>query len=283
MLELRRCELGPGALGEVASLINRVIPRAREIDADFLAWDYQRCPVGPAIGINVYEDGALVGHVAGTPFRALLAGREERGLNIHHAVTDPTHGGRGIFKSIVRAVFEAGASEGYGFIVGLPNANSTFAGVMRLGVQLVRPLSVKLGVGATPERDDAVQPGFARLWSEAELAWRLARPGARYRVQRRGARASVFAPAGLPGAVAELGTFPGAWIPSTLSESRTPGPLRMWVGLDPARRWSRRFYLDLPRRWLPAPLNFVFFDLTSAGRRLEPAGLRVDLLDFDAF
>ena len=283
MLELRRCELGPAALGELADLIRRVIPRAREIDAGFLAWDYQRCPVGPAIGINAYEDGELVGHIAGTPFRALLAGREERGLNLHHAVTDPTRGGRGIFKGFVRAVLEAGASEGYGFVVGLPNANSTFGVVERLGFQLVRPLSVKLGVGATPERDDAAQPGFARLWSEAELAWRLARPGARYRVQRRGARACVFAPASLPGVVAELGTFPGAWIPSTLPESRAPGPLRMWAGLDPARRWSRTLYLDLPRRWLPAPLNFVFFDLTAAGRRLEPAGLRVDLLDFDAF
>jgi hypothetical protein len=57
----------------------------------------------------------------------------------------------------------------------------------------------------------------------------------------------------------------------------------MWVGLDPARRWSRTAYFDLPRRWLPAPLNFVFFDLTGAGRRLEAEGLRVDLLDFDAF
>ncbi len=283
MLELRRCEHGQAALADVAALIRRVIPRAREIDAGFLAWDYAGCPVGPAVGINAYEDGELVGHIAGTPFRAQLAGRDERGLNLHHAVTHPSRGGRGIFKSFVRAVLEAGAAEGYGFVVGLPNANSTFGVVERIGFQLVRPLGVKLGFGAIPERDEAVQPEFARLWNGAELAWRLARPGAHYRVQRRGARASVFAPAGFPGAVAELGTFPSTWIPDTLAESRSPGPLRVWAGLDPARRWARKPYLDLPRRWLPAPLNFVFFDLTGAGRRLEPAGLRVDLLDFDAF
>jgi len=283
MVELRRCGLAPGALAEVADLVRRVIPRASEIDAGFLAWDYARCPVGPAVAVNAYADGALVGHIAGTPFRAQLAGREERGLNLHHAVTDPSFGGRGIFKSFVSAVLEAGRAEGYGFVVGLPNANSTFGVVERLGFQLVRSLDVRLGVGPTPERDAAVQPEFARLWNEAELAWRLARPGARYRVQRRGARALVFAPAGLPGVAAELGAFPGAWIPETLPETRAPGPLRLWAGLDPARRWSRSPYLALPRRWLPAPLNFVFFDLTGAGRRLEPAGLRVDLLDFDAF
>ncbi len=283
MVELRRCGRGPAALTELAALIRRVIPRAREIDADFLAWDYEHCPVGPAVAINAYVDGALVGHIAGTPFRAQLAGREERGLNLHHAVTDPAHGGRGIFKAFVSAMLEAGASEGYAFVVGLPNANSTFGVVERLGFQLVRPLSVKLGVGAIPERDERVQPEFARLWNPAELAWRIARPGARYRVQRRGARAGVFAATGFPGAVALLGEFPDAWLPGALPESRSPGPLRVWAGLDPARRWSRSRYFELPRRWLPAPLNFVFFDLGGAGRRLAPDGLRVDLLDFDAF
>jgi hypothetical protein len=34
---------------------------------------------------------------------------------------------------------------------------------------------------------------------------------------------------------------------------------------------------------LPAPLNFVFFDLTGAGRRHAPDGLRVDILDIDAY
>jgi predicted N-acetyltransferase YhbS len=283
MGELRRCALDAAALEEVARLIRHVIPRAHTIDAELLAWDYARCPVGPAIGINAYEDGQLVGHIVGTPFRALLAGREERGLNLHHAVTRPEMGGRGIFKGFVRAVLEAGAAEGYGFVVGLPNANSTFGVVDRLGFQLVRPLAVKLGVGPTPERDAAYAPGFARLWNETELAWRLARPGARYRVQRRGGQGVIFAPLGFPGGMAELGAFPGAWIPGALPRVRAPGPLRLWAGLDPARRWSRAPYLDLPRRWLPAPLNFVFFDLTSAGRRLDADALRVDLLDFDAF
>lgn len=283
MVELRRCEISPPALGEVAALVRRVIPRAREIDAGFLAWDYARCPVGPAVGINAYADGALVGHIAGTPFRAQVAGREERGLNLHHAVTDPSFGGRGIFKAFVRAALEAGAAEGYGFVVGLPNANSTFGVVERLDFQLVRPLDVKLGIGPTPERDESPAPSFARLWNADELAWRLARPGARYFVQRRGSRASVFAPAGFPGCAAELGVVPSEWLPGGAPPARAPGPLRIWAGLDPGRRWARKPYLGLPRRWLPAPLNFVFFDLTGAGRRLDPAGLRVDLLDFDAF
>jgi len=283
MVELRRCELAPAALAEVAALVRRVIPRAREIDADFLDWDYARCPVGPAVGINAYADGALVGHIAGTPFRALVGGREERGLNLHHAVTEPSFGGRGIFKGFVRAALEAGAAEGYGFVVGLPNANSTFGVVERLGFQLVRPLEVRLGVGPAPDRDETVRPSFARCWNAEELAWRLARPRARYRAQPRGARASVFAPAGFPGGVAELATVPSEWLPRSVPRTSSPGPLRLWAGLDPGRRWARRPYLNLPRRWLPAPLNFVFFDLTGAGRRLDPAGLRVDLLDFDAF
>jgi predicted N-acetyltransferase YhbS len=281
MAEFRRCGTDPAALAEVAALIRHVIPRAREIDAAFLAWDYLRCPVGPAVAINAYEDGELVGHIAGTPFRALVSGREERGLNLHHAVTRPDRGGRGIFKSFVRSVLDAGAADGYGFVIGLPNANSTFGVVERIGFQLVRSLAVKLGIGPTPARDEGRQPGFARLWSPAELAWRLARPEARYRVRRRGGRCFVFAPLGVPGAVVELGAFPSEWIPA--SQPRLgAAPLRLWAGLDPARRWSLSPYVPLPRSLLPAPLNFVFFDLTGAGRRLDASGLRVDLLDFDA-
>ena len=129
-----------------------------------------RCPVGPAVGINAYEDGELVGHIAGTPFRAELAGREERGLNLHHAVTDPSHGGRGIFKAFVRAVLEAGAADGYGFVVGLPNANSTFGVVERIGFQLVRPL-----VREARHRRDA-RAGRSRA---ARLRAALERRGAR--------------------------------------------------------------------------------------------------------
>jgi hypothetical protein len=281
MLELRRCGADPAALAEVAALIRRVIPRAQEIDADFLAWDYGRCPVGPAVAINAYWDGELVGHIAGTPLRALVAGREERGLNLHHAVTRPDHGGKGIFKGFVRAVCEAGAADGYRWVVGLPNANSTFGVVERIGFQLVRPLEARLGLGPAPEVAPAEPAAFVRLWNQAELAWRLARPGARYRVQRRGERARVFAPAGVPGAAVELGSYPSAWIPAALP-SLAPAPLRLWVGLDPSRRWSRAPYVALPRRLLPAPLNFVFFDLSGAGRRLDASGVRLDFLDFDA-
>jgi hypothetical protein len=102
-------------------------------------------------------------------------------------------------------------------------------------------------------------------------------------VQTRGERGVVYAPAGLPGVAAELGAYPRAWLPTSVPPAALPGPLRLWAGLDPARHWSGSLYLELPRRWLPAPLNFVFFDLTGRRRRLDADTARVDLLDFDAF
>ena len=195
MVELRRCELAPAALGEAGKSDS---PRdsARPRDRRRLPrLGLPALPRGPG-----GRDQRLRGRTRSSAtsrarrFARGSAGREERGLNLHHAVTDPARGGRGIFKGFVRAVLEAGASEGYGFVVGLPNANSTFGVVERLGFQLVRPLSVKLGVGATPERDDARAAGVraALERGRARLATRPPRralPGATPRRARQRVRA----------------------------------------------------------------------------------------------
>ena len=63
----------------------------------------------------------------------------------------------------------------------------------------------------------------------------------------------------------------------------TANPLRVWIGLDPARNWSRSAYFDIPKRLRPVPLNFTFHDLSDAKRRLEGDRLSLQAIDFDGY
>lgn len=286
MLEIRPTNPSPSGLEEVAELLAAVFPRATYIDAAYLDWTYRQNPGGDALGFNAYAEGRLVSHFAVTPLRARIDGEDERGLQMQHAATRPEYRGRGLFVELTERALRAGAEAGYGFAVAPVNASSTRGFVEKLGFQLVRAFDVKLGVGPTPPRSSepaGASVQFERVWNQASLAWRLARPDLPYRALRRGDYASVFASSGLLGIQVELGTFPSHCVPDSLPPVSFANPMRVWIGVDPSRRWSLRHYVDIPLRLRPSPLNFVFRDLTGRGRRLEADRLRADMLDCDQF
>jgi hypothetical protein len=244
-------------------LIRRVIPRARRDRRRLPAWDYQRCLPWARRSGSTPTRTELVGHIAGTPFRAARGPSRSAGLNLHHAVTDPSRGGRGIFKGFVRAVLEAGARRGMASC--RPSQRKQHlrrGGAGPAGAPAQREAwRARLGAGRRRSRD-------SRALERGELVWRLARPGARYRATPC-ARAGVFAPTRLPGAVAELGSVPGAPVSPRAAGVAGARPVAH-VGRPRSRRSAGRARISTFRALAACPLNFRFFDLTGAGRRLEP-------------
>jgi hypothetical protein len=101
-------------------------------------------------------------------------------------------------------------------------------------------------------------------------------------VSARGATARVLCASGYPGIAAEVARLARAQLPPGLP----PAPralARVWLGLDPDLRWRGRPYLPVPVRLRPAPLHFTFRDLRGAQRAPDPAALRIQALDFDAY
>jgi hypothetical protein len=122
---------------------------------------------------------------------------------------------------------------------------------------------------------------YARVWDAGNVRWRLANPSARYAISLRGGRCEVRAPSGRPGIRALVGFVDPALVPPGFGPP-APG-LDLFIGADPALRWSRSLYVNLPMRLRPAPLNFVFRDLTGRGREVDPGRLRYAALDFDPY
>lgn len=280
--EIRPLELEARGLEELAELLRGAFPRARHVSAAYLEWNYLRNPEGLAFAYNAYVDGRLVAHCAATPLRARVDGAEERGLEMQHAATRPEHAGRGLFKELAERSVQAAVREGFGFAVAPSNAKSSFAFVERLGFQMVEPFEVRIGVGPVPRGGAGAGFQFERVWTREALDWRLSRPDHPYRALRRGEDLVILASGGVPGLQVEVGTFPAAQVARPLPEGRV-GPVRVWIGLDPSRRWTGRPFLNLPVRLRPSPLNFIFRDLTGRGRLLETGRVRADMLDYDAF
>jgi hypothetical protein len=96
---------------------------------------------------------------------------------------------------------------------------------------------------------------------------------------RRDDRPAILAATGLPGVGAILHqgeargdlAFPG----------KAPGPMRLWLGLDPGLDW--RGSLPIPMRLRPSPLNLVYKDLTGGGFLPDPDRVLFRGIDFDAY
>ena len=276
-------DLSPPGLEATRRLLAAAFPAAHHLDAAFLSWSYRDNPDGLAVGFNALHRDEVVAHIVMQPFRAHFDDRLERGLLAYNTATHPAHQGRGLFTAIGERTLAAAGDAGFDFAMAITNTNSTPGFVRKLGYQLVGSLDAKLGLGPLPRGGARTDARYARHWDGETLRWRLARPGNPYRVRRRGARARILGPTGNAGIWAEIGEVAAADLGAGVAELRALNPLRLWIGLDPARRWTGRAYLDVPVRLRPSPLNFVFLDLRGAGRRLAVDEIFFEILDFDAY
>jgi predicted N-acetyltransferase YhbS len=283
MIQLRPTDASAEGLAAVAALLQRCFARASQLSAAYLAWTYRDNPEGRALAWDAWDGARLVAHVSATPMRARVEGGVERALLIQHVATERDFEGRGLFTALVRRALEEGSGQGFGHAIGLANANSRFALAERLEFRMIRPLDVRIGVGARPLPQRSTPPAWERVWEPRALAWRLARPDRPYRASVRRGRARILCASGYPGVLADLGAHPLDALPPGLPAPPALAFGRVWIGLDPDLAWGRRGYAPLPAALRPAPLHFMFRDLRSSERSLDGARLRVAALDFDAY
>ncbi|MBL8001416.1 MAG: GNAT family N-acetyltransferase [Flavobacteriales bacterium] len=279
--DLRLLDLSPAGIAAITALLQRVFPEAQHFTEAVVRWEYVDNPDGPAVGFNAWMGDELAAHYVTIPLVARVNGMQEKGLLSLNTATAPEHQGKGLFTKLADSTYTYAAKHGYGFVVGVTNANSTHGFIRKLGFQLVSPLKAMAGVGPLAPRDPgAVQ--YERVWHRDALNWRLAHPLYRYSVKHDGRLDVLVSERSQFGARLLLGAMPPAQLQGVdLPEHRGALPFRIWVGLDKGLRWGGRPYLNIPMRLRPSPLNLIFKDLTGQGRTLDPAMVRFQALDFD--
>ncbi len=279
--ELRPVVVDALTMAKMAALLRAVFPGAAHFTREVLHWQYQENPDGTAVGFNAWKGDELAGHYVALPMKAIVNGHMEYGLLSLNTATHPAHQGKGLFTKLARATYEHAAQTGFGFVVGVANANSTHGFTKKLGFDLVSPLCAMIGVGALPAPRAGAGIQFAHAWDEQSLAWRLSHPAYPYRVKQEGKCAMVLSERRQFGARYVLGVRELPWNAGGLPEEAGSVFGKVWIGLDPAMDWGGKAYLNIPMRFRPSPLNLIFKDLRGEGRTLDPHQVRFDALDFD--
>ena len=267
-------DTAPGLREREAALLRTVFPRAKRYGVHYLRWEYDANPCGDVVGFDAYAGNDLCAHYAAQPLDAALFGKTTRGILSFNTATHPGHQGRGLFTELARRTYARAASLGYEFVIGVANAQSTPGFISKLGFQLVSPLRVIIGFGA-PQSDAPTD--YARIWNERSRSWRLQNPVRSYHM----ARGRIACSSGIP--LLKVLLSSSAWDnEGTSTAFCMTHPATMWIGLAPALRW-RGLGLPLPALLRPSPLHLIFLDLTGQGRRLDPARVTFDAIDFDAY
>lgn len=284
-MEFSPLRFDDATLAAYCALFAACFPGNDKFTPAYLNWLYRANPDGTAVGYDAWQDGRLAAHYVCVPARAHVHGLAGRVLLSLNTATHPDFQGKGLFTKLAELTYAAGAEQGFKGIYGVANANSTPGFIRKLGFQLVRPLEARIGVGRLHIGDTGAGAlAFERCWDQASLAWRCSNPHNPVHVRKGRVRwqfsAAALGGKGVP-AYAELR-------PPTPDFDKHAGdgsisPLRLFIGLMPDRSGSYWNYVSIPQRLRPSPLNLIYRALDGDARALDPAAIRFNFLDFDAY
>lgn len=276
-LVTRRIGVARESIEREAALLRAVFPNAHQYSPEYLHWQYAENPDGDVVGYDAYDGDTLAAHYAAQPLVAKMFGKTARGLLSFNTATHPNYQGRGLFTRLASETYQCAKSEGYEFVIGVANANSTPGFVRKLGFQLVAQLEALIGVGGIEYRPSSGLQ-FERAWSGEAAAWRTANPARKY-FRINGSLLAATGTAGIAAVLSKREVFRGS---AASASFRITHPARAWVGLHPNAAW-RGASLPVPKRLRPSPLNLIYLDLTGAGKALDPAAVFFETVDFDAY
>ena len=278
--EFRLLDLSDEGLKDITDLLNSVFPDSQHINEALIDWEYRKNPDGMAVGFNAWHGSVLVGHYVTIPLRAIVNSREEKGLLSLNTATHTEHRGKGLFTQLANKTYKHAASEGYSFVIGVANANSTHGFTKKLGFQLVAPLKAMFGIGRLQYNGSTGNAHYERIWSRDALEWRLSHPVYNYELDH-GSFTTIYSTQGKFGARYVVGVLPEESSIGKDLPMASALPMKLWIGLDERFDWKGKLYRNIPMRFRPSPLNLIFKDLTNTDRTLEADKVRFQALDFD--
>ena len=279
-VEIRPSGATPVQLAAYSALLGRVFGPSPKFTAKALAWLYRDNPEGGAVGTDAWSGDRLAAHYVTVPLRARLEGRSVRGLLSLNTATALEFQGKGLFTALAEATYARAREQGFQFVVGFANANSTPGFLRKLAFQKVRALQA--GLMLLPPRRLAPAPvDFEVDWTPASLAWRLANPAATYRVAQQGDLLGVWADTAVP--MLRCAAFlPGH--DDTPATGGRPWLPPLFIGLEPRLSLAAQGFIPIPDRLRPSPLTMIWRGLDDAlPKALNPATVAVSFLDFDPY
>ena len=270
---IKRTNVTSNNLKIYSDLLSLVFPSTNKFTIDFLEWQYKYNPAGIVVGFDAFFNDQLVGHYATIPVKYLLKGKVIIGLLSLNTATHPNHRGKRLFTKLADRTYKEAKEMGYEFIVGVANANSTNGFVKKLGFELVSQLEVKFGLGKISSKPNSKHK-FKPFWDDELLIWRLENSIKNYYFNSK----KIYVKTNFSGIRAQLHQSN-----STNFNLPSISPLlNIWIGIDEYKT-KKGVFINLPTRFKPSPLNFIFKDLSGEIGSIKKKDLFFELIDFDAY
>lgn len=280
MYEYRQVAVDNEGIQICSSFLRHVFPLSNNFTESYLRWEYADNPEGTVVGFNAFEGDVLVAHYASQPITVNLFGKQTKGLLSLNTGTHHDHRGKKLFTILAELTYKYAAENGYEFVLGVANANSTPGFIKNLGFQFVSPLDVKLGIGFVAQKEVKEQYCFNRIWTKELLEWRLKNPQREYEILGE----HIYAATRKYGIKATIGKFDEKLL-NDISSSKifTINPLKLFVGLDSNINWKKSMYFDVPEKIKSSPLNLIYKDISGDHQRIDRNSIKFQVIDFDGY
>ena len=243
---------------------------AEKFNLDYMRWQYADNPVGKIVGFNAYMGDVLAAHYVTMPIYMNIEGKKTLGLLSLNTATHPEHRGKRLFTILAEKTYEYAAENGYKFVIGVANDQSTHGFIKHLGFKLIGPLTFKIGTGA--KIYDRNNYTFTRYWDKEIMEWRLKNPSMKYYKNGN----VIVSPI-------KIGFKKLVHIDKE-GLVRLPKldlrPLNLYIGFG--ANLEKGHYYNLPKFIKHSPFNLIFRDLTN-GELLEVTkeNILFELIDYD--
>ena len=263
-------------IDKVVTLFTKAFYWTNKFSKEYLEWQYLKNPNGTVVSFNAFsEDGTLAAHYAAIPVKMRLNGKEEIGLLSVNTATHPNHQGKKLFTRLATKAYKYAQENGYKFIVGVANANSTHGFLKHLGFYLVSPLEFKVGFGNIFKK--GIYENKNRFSYDLEtLQWRIHCPAYDYYTSK----GILYSNRPEPFFHSCVALLPDGVDGKTLNLQRDNNIFNIYVGLGVQPKSG--LYFNIPKFIKRSPFNLVFKDLTGGSLPvLTSENIFFQLLDFD--
>ena len=270
---IKKVEVTESNLKKYSHLLSQVFSNTNKFTLKFLEWQYKENPHGLVEGFDAFYDDELVGHYVAIPVSYIYEEEIKRGLLSLNTAIHNKHRGKGLFTKLAIETYKEAKKNGFEFVVGVANENSTHGFVKKLGFELISPLDVKFGVGKMKSKLNC-KYRFKPFWDLESLKWRLNCPAKEYYQNSN----TIFTKTSTFGLRAQL-------YQNYLSKINLPkvsSLFNIWIGID-ENKIKKGILINFPEMFKPSPLNFIFKDLSGSMLDIRKEDIYFELIDFDAY
>lgn len=263
-------------LANYSKFLSLVFSKELKFTTEFLKWQYCENPFGTAIGYDAYFKDKLIAHYVTIPVQYYISGVLTKGLLSLNTAVHPSHQGKGLFTKLANKTYEEAIKQGYDFVIGVANQNSTPGFINKLGFQLISPLDVKIGIGKVLNKP-IIAFKLSPVRSEEFLKWRLKNPSKTYLSRNH----TIFIEVKKNLVHAQLTCIPIE--DNFLIKLPTVKPIfKLIIGKGISLKKAGIFF-NLPTFLKPSPLNLIFKDLTGGSHKIQEKDVFFELIDFDVY